>query len=100
MRRWLAILFVLALMGSAAAAPAADKDKDKQKSKPAAQQQEQQEKKDQKDQKDDKEAPKGSWYDSDEVKGSIFNGVQKRSGGHYAYTYYEYLPAKNSATIH
>src|SRR5947209_1677049 len=72
MRRWLAILFVLALMGSAAAAPAADKDKEKQKSKPAAQQQEQQEKKNQKDQKDDKEAPKGSWYDSDEVKGSIF----------------------------
>ena len=28
-----------------------------------------------------------------EVKGAIFNGVQKRSGGHYAYTYYEYLPA-------
>lgn len=27
-----------------------------------------------------------------EVKGAIFNGVQKRSGGHYAYTYYEYLP--------
>jgi tyrosine-protein kinase Etk/Wzc len=28
-----------------------------------------------------------------EVKGAIFNGVQKRSGGHYAYTYYEYLPS-------
>ena len=28
-----------------------------------------------------------------EVKGAIFNGVQKQSGGHYAYTYYEYLPA-------
>ncbi len=35
-----------------------------------------------------------------EVKGAIFNGVQKRSGGHYAYTYYEYLPAKNTATTH
>jgi tyrosine-protein kinase Etk/Wzc len=32
-----------------------------------------------------------------EVKGAIFNGVQKRSGGHYAYSYYEYLPSKNSA---
>lgn len=32
-----------------------------------------------------------------EVKGAIFNGVQKRSGGHYAYTYYEYLPAKSTA---
>jgi tyrosine-protein kinase Etk/Wzc len=35
-----------------------------------------------------------------EVKGAIFNGVQKRSGGHYAYTYYEYLPAKNTAASH
>jgi tyrosine-protein kinase Etk/Wzc len=34
-----------------------------------------------------------------EVKGAIFNGVQKRSGEHYAYTYYEYLPTKNSAAI-
>jgi len=31
-----------------------------------------------------------------EVKGAIFNGVQKRSGGHYAYTYYEYLPTTGS----
>ncbi|BCT93318.1 tyrosine protein kinase [Lysobacter helvus] len=31
-----------------------------------------------------------------EVKGAIFNGVQKRSGGHYAYTYYEYLPQTTS----
>ena len=35
-----------------------------------------------------------------EVKGAIFNGVQKRAGGHYAYTYYEYLPNKNTATSH
>jgi tyrosine-protein kinase Etk/Wzc len=36
-----------------------------------------------------------------EVKGAIFNGVQKRSGGHYAYTYYEYLPTnKNTAAFH
>jgi len=28
-----------------------------------------------------------------EVKGAIFNGVQKKSGGHYAYSYYEYLPS-------
>jgi hypothetical protein len=26
--------------------------------------------------------------------------VQKRSGGHYAYTYYEYLPAKGTAVTH
>ena len=32
-----------------------------------------------------------------EVKGAIFNGVQKRSGGHYAYTYYEYLPADQAS---
>lgn len=31
-----------------------------------------------------------------EVKGAIFNGVMKRSGGHYAYTYYEYLPNTGS----
>lgn len=31
-----------------------------------------------------------------EVKGAIFNGVMKRSGGHYAYTYYEYLPNSGS----
>jgi tyrosine-protein kinase Etk/Wzc len=30
-----------------------------------------------------------------QVKGAIFNGVQKQSGGHYAYSYYEYLPAKS-----
>ena len=35
-----------------------------------------------------------------QVKGAIFNGVQKRSGGHYAYSYYEYLPAKNTAAMH
>jgi len=35
-----------------------------------------------------------------QVKGAIFNGVQKRNGGHYAYSYYEYLPAKNTATTH
>ena len=34
-----------------------------------------------------------------EVKGAIFNGVQKLSGGHYAYSYYEYLPAKNTAAM-
>ncbi|KAF1715230.1 tyrosine-protein kinase [Pseudoxanthomonas yeongjuensis] len=28
-----------------------------------------------------------------EVKGAIFNGVQKRGRGQYAYTYYEYIPA-------
>jgi len=33
-----------------------------------------------------------------EVKGAIFNGVQKRSGGHYAYTYYEYLPNQQTGT--
>ena len=32
-----------------------------------------------------------------EVKGAIFNGVQKRSAGRYAYSYYEYLPAKSNA---
>jgi tyrosine-protein kinase Etk/Wzc len=31
-----------------------------------------------------------------EVKGAIFNGVQKRSAGRYAYSYYEYLPAAKS----
>ncbi len=30
-----------------------------------------------------------------EVKGAIFNGVHKRSAGRYAYSYYEYLPAKD-----
>ena len=30
-----------------------------------------------------------------EVKGAIFNGVLKRSAGRYAYSYYEYLPAKD-----
>ena len=30
-----------------------------------------------------------------EVKGAIFNGVQKRSGGHYTYSYYEYLPSSD-----
>ena len=34
-----------------------------------------------------------------QVKGAIFNGVQKRNGGHYAYSYYDYLPAKNTATM-
>ena len=33
-----------------------------------------------------------------EVKGAIFNGVMKRSGGHYAYTYYEYLPSQQTGT--
>ena len=32
-----------------------------------------------------------------EVKGAIFNGVQKRNAGRYAYSYYEYLPAKGTA---
>jgi tyrosine-protein kinase Etk/Wzc len=32
-----------------------------------------------------------------EVKGAIFNGVQKRNAGRYAYSYYEYLPAKSNA---
>jgi tyrosine-protein kinase Etk/Wzc len=31
-----------------------------------------------------------------EVKGAIFNGVQKRGRGQYAYTYYEYIPANGS----
>lgn len=35
-----------------------------------------------------------------EVKGAIFNGVQKRNAGRYAYSYYEYLPAKDAATTH
>ena len=35
-----------------------------------------------------------------EVKGAIFNGVQKRSAGRYAYSYYEYLPEKNAAALH
>ena len=30
------------------------------------------------------------------VKGAIFNGVQKRGAGRYAYSYYEYVPARNS----
>lgn len=30
-----------------------------------------------------------------QVKGAIFNGVQKRGAGQYAYSYYEYLPAPN-----
>jgi len=34
-----------------------------------------------------------------EVKGAIFNGVHKRSAGRYAYSYYEYLPAKNTLDI-
>jgi tyrosine-protein kinase Etk/Wzc len=33
-----------------------------------------------------------------EVKGAIFNGVQKKSGGHYAYSYYEYLPSSDEST--
>jgi tyrosine-protein kinase Etk/Wzc len=33
-----------------------------------------------------------------EVKGAIFNGVQKKSGGHYAYSYYEYLPSSDQST--
>jgi len=32
-----------------------------------------------------------------EVRGAIFNGVEKRGAGQYAYTYYEYIPARNSA---
>ncbi|HVK50447.1 MAG TPA: polysaccharide biosynthesis tyrosine autokinase [Pseudoxanthomonas sp.] len=32
-----------------------------------------------------------------EVKGAIFNGVEKRGAGTYAYTYYEYLPAPKAA---
>ena len=32
-----------------------------------------------------------------EVKGAIFNGVEKRGAGQYAYTYYEYLPAPRTA---
>jgi tyrosine-protein kinase Etk/Wzc len=34
-----------------------------------------------------------------EVKGAIFNGVQKQSGGRYAYSYYDYLPAKDAALM-
>ena len=33
-----------------------------------------------------------------EVKGAIFNGVEKRGAGEYAYTYYEYLPAPRTGT--
>lgn len=32
-----------------------------------------------------------------EVKGAIFNGVEKRGAGQYAYTYYDYLPAPRAA---
>jgi tyrosine-protein kinase Etk/Wzc len=32
-----------------------------------------------------------------EIKGAIFNGVQKRNAGRYAYSYYEDLPAKGTA---
>lgn len=32
-----------------------------------------------------------------EVRGAIFNGVQKSGAGQYAYTYYEYIPARNPA---
>lgn len=32
-----------------------------------------------------------------EVKGAIFNGVEKRGAGAYTYTYYEYLPAPRKA---
>ena len=32
-----------------------------------------------------------------EVKGAIFNGVQKQSAGRYAYSYYEYLPTEKAA---
>ena len=32
-----------------------------------------------------------------EVKGAIFNGVEKRGAGEYAYSYYEYLPAPRAS---
>ena len=32
-----------------------------------------------------------------EVRGAIFNGVEKRGAGQYTYTYYEYIPARNPA---
>ncbi|MCL1634896.1 polysaccharide biosynthesis tyrosine autokinase [Luteimonas sp. SX5] len=35
-----------------------------------------------------------------QVKGAIFNGVQKRGAGQYAYSYYEYLPARNPSPTH
>ena len=35
-----------------------------------------------------------------EVKGAIFNGVEKRGAGEYAYTYYEYLPAPRAGRAH
>ena len=35
-----------------------------------------------------------------EVKGAIFNGVQKQSAGRYAYSYYDYLPEKDAAAMH
>ena len=34
-----------------------------------------------------------------EVKGAIFNGVQKQSAGRYAYSYYEYLPTSEKAAV-
>ncbi len=33
------------------------------------------------------------------VKGAIFNGVQKRGAGRYAYSYYEYIPARNNSKL-
>ncbi|MEJ1097948.1 MULTISPECIES: polysaccharide biosynthesis tyrosine autokinase [unclassified Pseudoxanthomonas] len=33
------------------------------------------------------------------VKGAIFNGVQKRGAGRYAYSYYEYVPARNNSKL-
>jgi tyrosine-protein kinase Etk/Wzc len=32
-----------------------------------------------------------------DVRGAIFNGVEKRGAGQYAYTYYDYIPARNPA---
>lgn len=34
-----------------------------------------------------------------EVKGAIFNGVQKKGAGQYAYSYYEYLPARDPSPV-
>lgn len=34
-----------------------------------------------------------------DVRGAIFNGVEKRGAGQYAYTYYDYIPARNPVRV-
>ena len=34
-----------------------------------------------------------------EVRGAIFNAVQKRGSGQYAYTYYDYQPMQDAAPV-